>query len=199
MSSPETRRRAGAHRTSRSILGALLPSALAVLAVAALVTSLAVWRGQDALQPPAAASSTGRQAIGEAASPPPGAGRSPTAGQTSPGRSGGPATTPGPAPADGQPADPGDFGVQVVVLNQTARSGLAGRVAAALREKGWPVPAVGNFRGTVPSTTVYYPVGQRAAALALAGSLPTPPRTRPRFGNLSTSRLTVVVTADYPA
>jgi hypothetical protein len=60
------------------------------------------------------------------------------------------------------------------------------------------VPAVGNFRGVVPATTVYYPPGQEAAAQTAAEGLPTAPRIRPRFGNLSTTRLTVVVTDTYP-
>jgi len=87
-----------------------------------------------------------------------------------------------------------DFAVEVVVLNQTSRAGLAGEVATRLRGEGWTVPAVGNFRGVVPATTVYYPPGQEAAAQTAAEGLPTAPRIRPRFGNLSTTRLTVVVT-----
>lgn len=75
---------------------------------------------------------------------------------------------------------------------------MPGSVADVLRGKGWTVPAVGNFRGIVPATTVYYPEGEEAAAQAAAESLPTDPRTRPRFGNLSTTRLTVVVTDSYP-
>jgi hypothetical protein len=50
----------------------------------------------------------------------------------------------------------------------------------------------------VPATTVYYPEGAESDALDVAGHLPTEPRVRPRFGNLSTSRLTVVVTDSYP-
>ena len=63
---------------------------------------------------------------------------------------------------------------------------------------GWDVPAVGNFRGTVPATTVYYPAGGETAALAVARDLRATPRTLPRFGNLSTTRFTVVVTDSYP-
>jgi hypothetical protein len=84
------------------------------------------------------------------------------------------------------------------VLNQSTRKGLASTVADRLRARGWVVAAVGNFRGVVPSTTVYYPSGAQAQALAAAHSLPGTPRIRPRFGNLSTSRLTVVVTTSYP-
>jgi hypothetical protein len=85
------------------------------------------------------------------------------------------------------------------VLNETTRGGLAAAVAARLRTKGWSVIGVGNFRGAVPATTVYYPEGHADAAQAAAKSLPTPARIRPRFGNLSTTRLTVVVTSNYPS
>ena len=85
-----------------------------------------------------------------------------------------------------------------MVLNQTRRAGLAGTVAQVLRGQGWTVPVVGNFRGVVSATTVYYPPGAQAAALAAAKDLPVPARTRPRFSNLSGSRLTVVVTDSYP-
>ncbi len=88
--------------------------------------------------------------------------------------------------------------VQVVVLNQTSRAGLASRVADTLRADGWTVAAVGNFHGIVPATTVYYPPGEELAAQTAAEDLQATPRIRPRFGNLSTSRLTVVVTDSYP-
>jgi hypothetical protein len=165
-----------------------MPSVLAVVAVAALITSLAVWRGQDPVQPPAAAATTtatpaSREALSQAA----------TSQQSTPA----PALTT--VPVTTVPArSPAAREVEVVVLNQSGRAGLAGQVADVLRGDGWTVPAVGNFRGIVPATTVYYPPGTQDAAQAAAESLPTTPRIRPRFGNLSTSRLTVVVTDSYP-
>ncbi len=186
MSSPPPRSRRGAHRTGRSVASALIPSVLAVVAVTALVTSLAVWRGEDPGQPRAAAStSTPGTATREALS---------TAPSSTPSTS----TAP-PSSAEETTERPAALrDVEVVVLNQTTRGGLAGSVADVLRGKGWTVPAVGNFRGVVPATTVYYPEGEEAAAQAAAETLPTDPRIRPRFGNLSTTRLTVVVTDSYP-
>jgi hypothetical protein len=193
------RRRHGAHRTGHGIAGAVLPSLLAVLAVASLITSLAVWRGEDPGQPSAAASTSSPTSTREALSQaPPSSTASPsTTPQASNTKAAGGATTSAEETSDAA-TRPSDFAVEVVVLNQTSRAGLAGEVATRLRGQGWTVPAVGNFRGVVPATTVYYPLGQEAAAQAAAESLPTTPRTRPRFGNLSTTRLTVVVTATYP-
>ena len=160
MSSPVPRSRRGAHRTGRSLAAALMPSVLAVVAVAALITSLAVWRGEDPGQPGAAASTTSptatsREAISQAPASTPATARR---------------RSPGPRRrrlhrGRGQGHRRAELReVEVVVLNQTSRSGLAGSVADQLRGKGWTVPAVGNFRGIVPATTVYYPPagGRRA-------------------------------------
>jgi hypothetical protein len=186
------RQRHGSHRTRHGIAGAVLPSLLAVLAVASLITALAVWRGEDPGPPSAAASTSSPTSTREALSRAPSTSATPSAT---------PAVTATTTPAETSDAGtrPADFAVEVVVLNQTSRAGLAGLVATRLRDKGWDVPVVGNFHGVVPATTVYYPAGQEAAAQAAAESLPTTPRTRPRFGNLSTSRLTVVVTDSYPS
>ena len=194
-----SRRRHGAHRTGHGITSAVLPSLLAVLAVASLITSLAVWRGEDPEQPSAAASTSSATSTREALSKAPTSNATPSA---TPKPSHTKAAASGAGASGEQTSDaatrPADFAVAVVVLNQTSRAGLAGEVATRLRGEGWTVPAVGNFRGVVPATTVYYPPGQEAAAQAAAETLPTTPRIRPRFGNLSTTRLTVVVTDTYP-
>lgn len=188
---PPPRVRAGAHRSGRGLVGAVMPSVLAVAAVASLVTALAVWQGETPDQPGAAASTTRQEAAG------PTGGTAP-ARDTSPAPATSKAPSPTPTPSATKTREPVSRDMEVVVLNQTSRGGLAGVVAAELRSAGWQVPAVGNFRGIVPATTVYYPDGAEADAMAVAKDLPTEPRVRPRFGNLSTSRLTVVVTDSYP-
>jgi hypothetical protein len=169
----------------------VLPSLLAVVAVAALITSLAVWRGEDPVQPQAAAAATtstpaSREALSQAPDP---TTASPSKLATVP------VTT---APVTTAPARSTLRNIEVVVLNQTSRAGLASEVAGILRADGWTVPAVGNFHGVVPATTVYYPPGEELAAQTAAEALQATPRIRPRFGNISTSRLTVVVTDSYP-
>lgn len=100
-----------------------------------------------------------------------------------------PKTTPKPTPkpAVTRPA--------VVVLNQTTTVGLAAKVATRLRGAGWVVPAIGNYRGAVPGTTVFYPAGAQAAAQSLAKALGVT-RTAPAPPGMSTSRLTVVLTSN---
>lgn len=194
MTRTTTRTRHGAHRGGRTVVGALLPSVLAVAAVSALITALAVWQAEEPSRPDraAAASSpteTGTPNATPTPTPTPTATATPTTTRVETSvKARSKSATQAAAPAE----------VEVVVLNQTSRGGLAGTVAASLRNAGWDVPAVGNFRGVVPETTVYFPEGTEDAALEVAKDLPTEPRLRPRFGNLSTTRLTVVVTDSYP-
>lgn len=204
---PPARARHGAHRGGGGLAAALVPSLLAVAAVAALITALAVWQAEEPSRPGRVAAAT-QHALrdarsGAAASPTPSsavATTAPPAGSATASPTQGPAESSAESPREpSAAADPVNrSSIEVVVLNQTSRTGLAGSVAERLRGVGWTVPAVGNFTGIVPATTVYYPPGAQQAALAVARDLPTEPRTRPRFGNLSTTRLTVVVTDSYP-
>jgi len=195
---PPTRTRHGAHRGGGGLAGALVPSLLAVAAVAALITALAVWQSEEPSRPGSVAAAT-QQALREARSDPATSAPAPSSPASTTAPPAGSPTTGSAGSTAASAADPVDrSSVEVVVLNQTSRAGLAGSVAERLRGAGWTVPAVGNFTGVVPATTVYYPPGEQQAALAVARDLPTEPRTRPRFGNLSTTRLTVVVTDSYP-
>src|SRR5512139_2303386 len=199
MSHPAPRVRRGAHRTRRNLAAAVVPSLLAVASVAALVTALYVWRGQDPSVTGAAAAerATAAAPTATASATPPRASSAPaTSAASSPRSTASRSAAPSSPPAVSSPAPVGHL--EVVVLNQTRRKGLAHEVAQLLRARGWTVVKEGNFRGQVPATTVYYPLGGEAEARAAASALPTTPRVRERFGNLAKNRLTVVVTDDYP-
>jgi hypothetical protein len=196
MNTRATGSRRGAHRSSRDIAGALVPSLLAVLAVSAMITALYVWRGES---PDTATPASATTQLSSTAPAPSTAAPSATTSKAPVKPA--PATTTSRPPSAETTTAPADRvgDLEVVVLNATSRKGLAGTVAQRLRAKGWTVAVIGNFRGNVPATTVYYPPGAQADAEAAAAGLPTEPRVRPRFGNLSTSRLTVVVTDNYPS
>lgn len=204
MVNPDLPPRKGAHRARTGVFSAVLPSLVAVAAVLAVVVALYLALGGSGSSTPSAAGST---------SPAPGntsttAGSTPSTGTssaTSPGPSGSPSQSASPtessppASASGSPSPTGSVAdVPVVVLNETTRVGLAASVAGTLRGKGWNVIGVGNFRGTVADTTVYYPPGAEAAAAALAADLPVPQRLRPTFGNLDQTALTIVLAPNYP-
>ena len=189
MTDLDAHQRRGAHRARGNPWRAVLPSLLAVASVVSLIVALTVWRGQAGDGAPAAfAGRTSTSATNDAVSAPattPPSATSSTAGQSS-------ASGSGPATSTAAPS------IGVVVLNGSGRSGLGARVAKDLRAAGWDVTAIGNFRGSVPSTTIYFPSGHADDANALAAVLPGPDRIRPRFGNLSNRRLTVVLTASFP-
>ncbi len=204
MSPPATGARRGAHRSRRDVASAFVPSLLAVLAVTAMVTALYVWRGESPdTATPASATTRSSTAPATSSSAPstattkapvkPATETTKTTKTTKTATSRPPSTKTTTAPAARVGA------VEVVVLNATSRKGLAGTVADRLRAKGWTVALVGNFRGNVTATTVYFPPGAQADAEAAAAGLPTEPRVRPRVGNHSTSPLSVVVPDANPS
>lgn len=101
------------------------------------------------------------------------------------------------APPVPAPAGPAAAEVPVIVLNNSRIEGLADTAAAVFRRGGWPVARTGNFRGKIPSTTVYYEAGQQAAARAFADRFDEVVRVRPRFATLPARGLVVVVTRDF--
>jgi len=101
------------------------------------------------------------------------------------------------APPPAPPAKPAVAEVPVIVLNNSRIEGLADTAAEVFRDGGWPVARTGNFRGKIPSTTVYYEAGQEAAARAFAARFDEVLRVRPRFATLPARGLVVVVTRDF--
>lgn len=84
----------------------------------------------------------------------------------------------------------------VTVLNNSRVAGLAGQGAARFRAGGW-LTVVGNFRGRVERTSVYYAAGQQASAQRFARQFGIG-RVAPRFPTLPGEGLTVVLTRDFP-
>ncbi len=172
--------------------GTLLPPFLAVCAVTAILIGLFVWLGPDNSDTSVLSERKSAAPTSPAASPTPSPPASSPAASSPPPSSPAPATSSPPATAKPGPDRP-----QVVILNQSGGSGLARRVADRVREAGWTVNKTGSFRGTVSTTTVYYPSTMRGDALNLAKALPGDPRVKERFSNLSQTRLTIVLTDDY--
>ena len=86
----------------------------------------------------------------------------------------------------------------VTVLNNSRITGLAARGAERFTAAGWPVAAVGNFRGRIPVTTVYHDPGLEAAAREFAGAFEGVVRVRPRFDGLPARGVVVVLTREFP-
>ncbi len=76
--------------------------------------------------------------------------------------------------------------VQVQVLNGTGITGLAGRVAAGVRQMGFDVTGTGDSQTPTANTTVSYPAGQAGAATTLGADLNNPPAYDDGSGNGTT-------------
>ncbi|MFJ8747411.1 LytR C-terminal domain-containing protein [Embleya sp. NPDC127516] len=169
--SPAPARRAGPGRPRRG----LLPVA-ALLALCAAAGALAIGRDEPATR---VAADRARNAPAPAPAP-----------------VAAPAVSARPAPPARAPSAPRGARGKVVLLDQTKVPTLAERMARRLEAAGWEVSGTDVFRGAVPATTVYHPVGQERQARALAAALPGIGRIKPAFAGIPLHRLTVIVVDD---
>src|SRR5215210_1245892 len=169
---------------------ALLFPILSVIAITAVLTAVFVLVGPDESDTEVLSAKEGQTASAPATATASPTTKAPTT--TPPASSSAPQTSSAPESQTPDPDRP-----QVVVLNQSAGEGIGAQVADRAREAGWEVFKVGSFRGTVSTTTVYYPSGLRDHAEDLAEDLQGDPRVLERFSNLSGTRLTIVLTDDY--
>jgi len=200
-SHPVSRHPVGAHRATHQPGRLLLPGLIAVLGICALVVGLIGWFHNDSSDPSGLVTKpTTTSPVGSSGSPSSSPSTSPSPSSTaSEDVSESPSSTPS-ASASASPTATATAPVVIVraptvVLNQTRTVGLAARVAARLRAAGWTVTGTGNWRGSIASTTVYYPAGMAAAAQSLAKELGVD-RVRPRVAGMLTNRLTVVLTSN---
>jgi hypothetical protein len=80
----------------------------------------------------------------------------------------------------------------VSVLNNTGISGRARTFSGVVSQAGWNVVAVGNWRGSVPGNTVYYPGGLEDEAKLLAADVGIG-RVLPSVAPMRMDRLTVIL------
>lgn len=167
----------------RGASGAVLPTRLMVLSISAVALGgLAFFAtqgddGSNNAAPPPSTSS-----VAPPTSPitqPPGGPQTPTATPTPP------------KPVNKAKTD-------VLILNNTNITGLAGKTRTRAERAGWNVIDTGNWQGAVDATTVYYGPGMKAAAQLLAADLDIK-RFKPLFAtsDLSPKRLNVIITSDY--
>jgi hypothetical protein len=204
MSEPEPPREGGAHRRAPgNNRGAVLLASLAGIAVAAVLVIFALHlRGEPAKNPDASPSASHRTSSPSATTSAPGESSTNTSATAS-----APATTPSSAVISpsrsasvsaSATATAAGLAPAVDVLNDSRISGLAASAAKHLRSNAWRIDAVGNWRGSsdVPSTTVFYPDGDKAAAQRLASQYGIS-RVLPAASGLSTSNLTLVLAYDW--
>ena len=90
--------------------------------------------------------------------------------------------------------------VPLIVLNNTAVHGLAQQAAQRFEGGGWTVTRYGNLTNDIISTCAYYDESDpaaKAAAEALQAQYPTIKRVEPKFAQLPSGPVVVVLTPDY--
>jgi hypothetical protein len=178
---PGDRRPAPAPGPSLLVVRAIAGAALSVCAVALGIVGLAWTEGA-----PERVAAVAEQAAAVLATPSP----TPSPAVAVP-RAAAPPVLPAPtvAPPARQP---------VTVLNNSRIAGLAARSAERFTAGGWAVEAVGNFRGRIPVTTVYYDPGLESTAREFAADFEGVVRVRPRFEGLPAHGVVVVLTREFP-
>ena len=92
--------------------------------------------------------------------------------------------------------------VPLIVLNNTTVTGLAQRAAQRFESGGWTVSHYANYQNDIVSTCAYYDPADpkaKAAAEALQAQYPTIKRVKPKFPELPSGPVVVVLTPDYSA
>lgn len=88
----------------------------------------------------------------------------------------------------------------LIVLNNTTITGLAQQAAQRFEHGGWTVTRYGNLQNDILSTVAYYDPSvptAKATALALQRQYPTIKRVVPKFPELPSGPIIVVLTPDY--
>ncbi|MCL3817711.1 LytR C-terminal domain-containing protein [Aeromicrobium wangtongii] len=106
-----------------------------------------------------------------------------------------PAATPKPdqtpKPSQDTPAAP-QRTARVSVLNNSGVVGAARAFSAKVAAAGWQISGVGNWTGSIPANTVYYPAGLEDQARLLASEVGIQ-RIRPSVAPMRMDRLTVIL------
>ena len=124
-----------------------LTQLLAVVAIAAVITAVVSWTGAGLDDDVTAAPAD----VTESASPRPDSSSAPATTSSAP-------ATPAPSSTSAAPtkSSPESTLPLVDVLNQSAPGGSASQLADQLRQRGWRIGRVDDFRGNVSTTTVYW-------------------------------------------
>ncbi|MCX6396575.1 MAG: LytR C-terminal domain-containing protein [Propionibacteriales bacterium] len=179
-------RRNGA--ANRNADGAVLPTRLMVLSISAVALGGLVFfatQGDDGADERARTSVTSTPAP------------SPSTPPITEGPGGPTTVTPSVTPTPKPPKPVDKTKIEVVVLNNTNITGLAGKTRSRAEKFDWNVINTGNWTGAIDESTVYYGPGLRDAAKMLAADLGI--KFKPLFATnqLSAKRLNVILTNDY--
>ncbi|QGG40438.1 MULTISPECIES: LytR C-terminal domain-containing protein [Aeromicrobium] len=98
--------------------------------------------------------------------------------------------TPSAAPTESAPAVRRD--APVSVLNNSGIGGAAAAFSAKVTAAGWSLGGIGNWTGSIPANTVYYPPGLKAQAEQLGQDVGIE-RILPSVAPMRMDRLTIIL------
>jgi hypothetical protein len=173
-----------AHRKNVPAPRAFVPSSWFIVLTVMVVIGGAGWLGWLILDDDPAPVEAAAPTPAATTSPAPPAEESPTPAVESP--------TPAeesPTPAEESRAE---RTASVSVLNNSGIVGAARAFSAKVAGAGWTLGGIGNWSGSIPANTVYYPSGLQAQAELLADDVGIA-RVRPSVSPMRTDRLTIIL------
>jgi LytR cell envelope-related transcriptional attenuator len=102
------------------------------------------------------------------------------------------------SPSKSRPSKPQ---TAIYILNNTTRPDLGTTIAAKFRAKGWHVVGTENYSNDIISSCAYYDPGDPqnlTVARELRSEFPGIQRVAPRFPQLPTYPIVVILNPDYP-
>lgn len=168
-----------AHRKNTSPPKAYVPSSWVIVLTAMIVIGAAGWLGWLLLDDDSPSDVTASPSTTPAATAPP-ATPEPT-----------PSATPTPEPT-ASAAPSVEREAPVSVLNNSGIVGAARTFAGKVTEAGWTLSGIGNWTGSIPANTVYYPPGLQAQAELLGEDVDID-RIRPSVAPMRMDRLTIIL------
>lgn len=171
-----------AHRKNTSPPKAYVPSSWVIVLTTMIVVGAAGWLGWLLLD---------NDSSSEAAAPPSASTPAPSSTSPAPSKTPKPTATPTPEPTTSD-APTVAREAQVSVLNNSGVVGAARTFSGKVTAAGWTVSGVGNWTGSIPANTVYYPADLQAQAELLAKDVGID-RVRPAVAPMRMDRLTIIL------
>ena len=180
-----------AHRKNVPAPRAFVPSSWFIVLTVMVVIGGAGWLGWLILDDDPAPVEAAAPTPAATTSPAPPAEESPTPAEESPEPA---EESPTPAEESPEPAEesPAERTASVSVLNNSGIVGAARAFSAKVAGAGWTLGGIGNWSGSIPANTVYYPSGLQAQAELLADDVGIA-RVRPSVSPMRTDRLTIIL------
>lgn len=171
-----------AHRKNISPPKAYVPSSWVIVLTVMIVIGAAGWLGWLLLDDDSpSGDSTSPSATTPAATTPPPSTTTPEPT---------PSETPSPEPTTASPT--AEREAPVSVLNNSGVVGAARTFSGKVTEAGWTLSGIGNWTGSIPANTVYYPPGLQAQAELLGEDVDIE-RIMPAVSPMRMDRLTIIL------